>query len=32
MNGFAGQLTDADIKALAAFFSAQPGLHTLSKH
>jgi cytochrome c553 len=32
MNGFAGQLTDADIKALAAFFSAQPGLRTLSKH
>jgi len=31
MNGFAGQLTDADIKALAAFFSAQPGLRTPSK-
>jgi cytochrome c553 len=31
MNGFAAPLTDADIKALAAFFSAQPGLRTPSK-
>jgi cytochrome c553 len=31
MNGFAAQLTDADIKALAAYFSAQPGLRTPSK-
>lgn len=28
MNGFAGQLADADIKALAAYFSAQKGLYT----
>jgi cytochrome c553 len=31
MSGFAAQLTDADIKALAAYFSAQPGLRTPSK-
>lgn len=31
MNGFAAQLTDADIKALAAYFSAQQGLRTPSK-
>jgi cytochrome c553 len=28
MNGFAGQLSDADIKAVAAHFAAQKGLHT----
>lgn len=28
MNGFAATLTDADIRALAAYFSQQPGLHT----
>jgi cytochrome c553 len=31
MNGFAGQLADADIKALAAYFSAQKGLYTPTK-
>jgi len=31
MNGFAAQLVDADIKALAAYFSAQKGLYTPSK-
>jgi cytochrome c553 len=31
MNGFAAQLTEADIKALAAYFSAQKGLRTPSK-
>lgn len=28
MNGFAAALTDADIRALAAYFAAQPGLYT----
>jgi len=28
MNGFAAQLTDADIKAVATHFAAQKGLHT----
>jgi cytochrome c553 len=28
MNGFAGQLSDADIKAVASHFAAQKGLHT----
>lgn len=31
MNGFAGALTDADIKALAAYYSSQKGLYTPSK-
>jgi cytochrome c553 len=28
MNGFAATLTDADIRALADYFSRQPGLYT----
>jgi cytochrome c553 len=31
MSGFAGQLADADIAALAAYFSAQKGLRTPAK-
>jgi cytochrome c553 len=31
MNGFASQLSDADIKAVAAHFSSQQGLYTPSK-
>jgi cytochrome c553 len=31
MNGFAGQLSDNDIKALAAYFAAQEGLYTPRK-
>jgi cytochrome c553 len=31
MNGFAGALTDADIKALAAYYAAQKGLYTPTK-
>jgi len=31
MNGFASQLSDADIKAVAAHFASQPGLYTPSK-
>ncbi len=31
MNGFASQLSDADIKAVAAHYAAQPGLYTPTK-
>ena len=31
MGGFAGPLADANIKALAAYFAAQPGLYTPRK-